>query len=423
MKSNHLTRKLLRPLLVFTLGLGGISLASATQYQVIQNFDCNSGACGPSGPLTLDQNSNLYGTAYGGGSNAEGAVFELTRNPDGTWTQTVLHSFDFGVDGESPRFGVALDDAGNLYGTTFTGGPKDAGTVFRLTPSGGGWTINLLYNLGAAGGIVLDNPGNVYTPLGPGDYIGGAVAELSPGPNGWTYTALYSFCAHKPQCWDGILPQGLLVWDAAGNLYGTTPQGGIRPPQCGQQLGCGVVFQMKHGRDGTWIYHVLYRFGSFPGDAQVPNGGVLVDSAGSVYGTTLYGGPNYLQGTLFKLSPHPPGQWGQSTGYTETILYAFPDCATGCAPYAPLAMDKAGNLYGVSGGGNTSCGGGGYYCGVVYRLAPQPDGTWKYSVVHKFAGPDGDSPNGVTVAPDGTIYGTTLTGGQYNLGVAFAITP
>lgn len=419
-KSKGLNGNLIPSFLAFAVCLGTSSLAWPATYMVIQDFDCSSGACGPSGPLTLDQNYNLYGSVSGGGMNAEGVVFELTRNPDDTWTQTVLHSFDFGIDGESPRFGLALDGAGSLYGTTTTGGPQDLGTTFQLSPNGRGWTINLIHD-SASGPLVLDSTGNVYGPIGPGAYKNGAVAELSSGPSGWSYTALYSFC-RAPGCSDGSDPQGPLAWDAAGNLYGTTLYGGIfpHPAKCADARGCGVVFRLRPRPDGTWQYRILHWFGAFIDDGQLPNGGLVVDGKGNVYGSTGYGGENFSGGTVFKLSPHPPGL-GQSTLYSETQIYNFPDCTQGCGPENPLVMDQAGNLYGTAGGGNTSCDG--VYCGVVFRLKAQPDGTWKYSVLHKFSGPDGWAPTGITLAPDGTIYGTTLLGGKFNLGVAYEITP
>jgi uncharacterized repeat protein (TIGR03803 family) len=261
-------------------------------------------------------------------------------------------------------------------------------------------------------------------PLGRVTNLGGAIGELSPAPNQWTYTALYSFCHNRPRCSDGILPNAPLAWDAAGNLYGTTLNGGIYPypNPCPDQQGCGVAFQMRPRPDGTWSYRILHWFGAFPGDGVLLNGGVVVDGKGNVYGSSGVGGPTFT-GTVFKLSPHPPGQPGPSTLYSETQLYTFPDCSQGCGPENPLVMDKAGNLYGTSGGGNTSCAGGGAYCGVVFRLTPQKDGTWKYSVVHKFNGSDGFGPAGVIVGSDGNLYGTTRMGGQYNFGVAFEITP
>src|ERR1051326_423194 len=132
--------------------------AHAATFKVIQTFNCTSNTgCGPTGPLTFDPNGNLYGSAQGGGTYGYGAVFEMSPNPDGTWGQTLLYDFDFNKNGESPRFGVVFDSAGNLFGTTFPyGGPQDLGTVFELTQADGGWTFNLLNNYAANGAMLAD---------------------------------------------------------------------------------------------------------------------------------------------------------------------------------------------------------------------------------------------------------------------------
>jgi uncharacterized repeat protein (TIGR03803 family) len=269
--------------------------------------------------------------------------------------------------------------------------------------------------------VILDKAGDLYAPLGLGDFLGGAVGKLSPGQDEWTYTALYSFCGHRPQCVDGIQPQGPLAWDTAGNLYGNTLNGGIYkyPTPCPDQQGCGLVFQMHPRPDGTWSYRILHWFGGFLNDGLLLNGGLVVDGNGNVYGSTAVGGITGT-GTVFQLSPRPQGRKGPSVLYSEKQLYTFPDCSKGCGPFGPLTRDSAGNLYGAAGGGNTSCGG---YCGVVYKLSPQHDGTWKYTPLHIFNGSDGIGPNGVTIGADGNLYGTTIAGGQFNHGVAFEITP
>ncbi len=390
----------------------------AATFRVIQTFNCtaNSG-CGPSGPLALDQSGNLYGSALGGGPQDYGVVFELSPNPDGTWSETILHTFDFEKDGAGPSFGVTFDGAGNLYGTTSqTGGPQDLGTVYELTPQGGGWTISLLNNYAADSNLLPDQSGNVYGSIGLGDYEGGAVSELSPGPDGWTDTAIYSFCSMRPQCPDGLLPS-LLVFDARGNLYGTTLYGGNKLPYCSADpQGCGVAFELTSNRDGTWTYHIIHAFAAFANDAQLADGALLVDRNDGLYGTAPLGGPNYDSGMVFKFTPSTVG-----TAWKESAVYTFPDCSQGCGPYYGVVMDKAGNLYWVAGGGAPACGGGA--CGIVYELSPQQNGKWKYTKLHEFSGPDGMFPNAVTVGPDGNIYGTTQAGGKYNLGVAFEITP
>jgi hypothetical protein len=170
---------------------------------------------------------------------------------------------------------------------------------------------------------------------------------------------------------------------------------------------------MTPKQDGSWTYHILHRFASFPTDGQSPDGGLAMDASGNLYGVTGLGGVRN-QGTVFKFA-YRPSQWKQ------TVLYSFPNCAEGCYPDGTLAFDKAGNLYGVGSGGLVDCGG--YTCGVVFKLTPQAGGTWKYSVVHKFNGNDGAFPWGVIVDDKGNLFGTTESGGTYNAGVAFEITP
>ncbi len=200
-----------------------VALASraspAATFRIIQTFNCTAkSGCGPRGPLTPDQGGNLYGTAFGGGANGQGVVFELLPNQDGSWSQAIIHSFDFTTDGAPPAFGVTFDELGDLYGTTLEeGGPRDFGTVWQLTPGGGGWTISKLYDYAANSSVLPDRSCNIYGPIGPGDYENGAAAELSPGPSGWTHTALYSFCA-RPNCTDGSTPS-TFVFDVKGNLY------------------------------------------------------------------------------------------------------------------------------------------------------------------------------------------------------------
>ena len=419
----RLTREVLATTFACTLILlVSISPGWCATFKVLHHFTGGDDGFSPSWGVAQDSQGNLFGTTGGGGKFQGGVVFELSPNQDGTWNETTVHDFNFSSDeGSGPATGVTLDDKGNLYGSTVSGGPNDSGTTFELSPNGGGWTISVILNNGA-GHMILDKAGDLYGPFGPGDYLGGAVGRLSPATNEWTYTALYSFCHNRPLCSDGIEPNEPLAWDTAGNLYGTTFHGGIYPYPfpCADNQGCGVAYQMRPRPDGTWAYRILHWFGAFPTDGVLLNGGLVVDSKGNVYGSTGVGGPTF-SGTVFKLSPKPPGQWGQTIGYSQTQLYTFPDCAQGCGPENPLVMDKAGSIYGTAGGGNTSCGG--FYCGVVFRLSPQRDGTWKYMVVHKFNWSDGQGPAGITVDANGTLLGTTRAGGQFNHGLVFEITP
>src|SRR5580692_2745657 len=247
--------------------------------------------------------------------------------------------------------------------------------------------------------------------MGRGQYKYGAIAELSPNSDGWTYTTLYSFCVFR--C--GYSPSAPPIWDGKGNLFGATTDGGVAQPACWTYAGCGVIFEMTPNGDGTWTYHILHRFLKFSSkDGQTPNGGLAMDAAGNLYGVTVYGGV-HNQGRVFKLT-FSGGRW------KETALYDFPNCADGCLPAGTPAFDRAGNLYATASGGLADCGG--YTCGVVFKLSPQQNGTWKYSVVYKLHGTDGNFlPYGVIVDSKGNIFGTTSAGGTYNSGVAFEITP
>lgn len=390
---------------------------SAT-FKVLHHFAGGSDGEFPSWALKQDPNGNLLGTTYGGGQFQGGVALELSPNQDNSWSESVLYNFNFNSDeGSSPATGLALDSNGNLYGSTISGGPTDGGTVFELSPGPTGWTISLVSELSGASSMVVDNVGTLYGALGPGDYEAGAIAQLSQSPQGWTYSVLYSFCAHPPQCPDGEAPAGPLTWDSAGNLYGTTLYGGKQQPYCtADSFGCGVVFQLTPVGDGTWTYHLLHGFAASSQDGQSPSGTLVIDRNGSVYGTTASGGPTG-GGTVFRLTPSTVGR-----GWVETTLYTFPDCALGCSPIHGLAIDKAGNLYGSAGGGEKACPGG-VYCGVLFRLVRQRNGSWKYTVLHTFTGSDGAAPNGVIVGEDGSLYGTTVFGGESNKGVAFEITP
>jgi uncharacterized repeat protein (TIGR03803 family) len=213
--------------------------------------------------------------------------------------------------------------------------------------------------------------------------------------------AIYSFQGGT----DGAAPMSDLTLDSAGNLYGTTSQGGTGT--CG---GCGTVFELKRSQDG-WKEEVLYSFGAYQGDGVHPQAGLIFDSAGNLYGTTIEGlGDNSADGTVFKLSPNGHGGW------TERVIYSFPpDQSAGANPSTDLVFDSHGNLYGTAsiGGGNAnSCYGSG--CGTVFKLTPQSDGSWRETTVHIFTdtGGDGAYPSsGFVLDSAGNLYGLTKSGG------------
>ena len=253
------------------------------------------GANPPYGDLVFDQAGNAYGTTFNGGSYSVGNVYELTPS-NGGWEQSVLYAFNnSGNDGIRPFSGVVFDKVGNLYGTTSAwGGGNRYGTVFQLTPSGSGWTESILYafqglNDGQApeGGVIFDPSGNIYgtTSGGPG---GGTVFELTPSGGGWTFSLIHTFAA-------GIGPLSSLARDAAGNLYGTAFTSGAK--------GYGSVFKLTYS-GGIWTYTTLHDFTGGT-DGGNPIGNVIVDASGNVYGTASsvsMGGP-YGPGVVFEIAP------------------------------------------------------------------------------------------------------------------------
>lgn len=335
-------------------------LSRTTGYHLLYPFS-HSGTGGryPLGNLALDAAGNLYGTTYFGGITRQdcsvrtcGVVFKLSppSNGVGPWTETVLYSFcqrAYCPDGSNPASGVMFDSAGNLYGTTNGGGSFGAGTVFELSPSAQAWTETVLYSFGSgfgdgetpSGGVIFDAAGNLYGETVRGGGSGfGTVFELSPSAGGWQEKILYAFDGEET----GGAPAGSVAFDTAGNLYGTTINGGSLSCPEG---GCGTVFQLSPALDGTWTQTVIHTFAGGDHDGEFPMAGVTVDSSGNVYGTTDAGGlqgcPYYGCGTVFKLAPRQDGQW------TE-ILFFFSGGAEGANPTSPLTFDSLGNAYGTA---------------------------------------------------------------------------
>lgn len=309
--------------------------------------------------------------------------------------QTILYSFKGKTDGASPESGLVLDAAGNLYGTTRSGGTADCGMVFELSNSGGSWTEAILHTFtGGSDGcepvfskLIFDAQGNLYgeTALGgPGIY--GTIFELSPNSSGgWAETILYSFTGGA----DGNGPSGGLIFDDAGNLYGTTRSGGIQNPSCVEA--CGTVFELSPNSNGGWTETVLYAFTGLS-DLEAPLSGVVFDAAGNLYGTTSVG-----NGVVFQLSP-------SSSGWAFNIIFGFGG-STGYSPQGNLVFDKAGNLYGTTG----FVGPDGPY-GAVWELSPPTTGTlWQPTVLHSFTNNnDGSLPlAGLIIDSWGNLYGTT----------------
>ncbi|MGA9968293.1 MAG: choice-of-anchor tandem repeat GloVer-containing protein [Terriglobales bacterium] len=382
---------------------------TATNYKVLHAFAVKGeDGGGPFAPVVLDAQGNLYGTTWGGGAYGYGTVFELSPSSGGRWIEKVLHSFcaEHGcLDGSLPIAGLTLDPTGNIYGAS-----EEA--IFELSPDSDGWRFAVLYRGGCRSNLLLDKAGNLYGPFGRGTGHGGAISELIRGSR-WTLKTLYSFCPTIP-CVDGDSPDAVIA-DAAGNLFGTTQLGGK-----GISGDWGTVFELRHTANHGWKHLLLHSFQAFQGDGEVPYAGLVPDSSGSLYGTTSTGGKytcyNAGCGTVFKLSRDPQGHW------KETILHNFEQGKNGEGVGAGLVFDKAGNLYGATAdGGIGACAVG---CGVVFKLSPRSDGTWQYSVLHRFTGKDGANPAAALILDkQGNLYGTTTQGGAGGAGVVFQITP
>ena len=314
----------------------------------------------------IGSDGSLYGTTqYGGqgtcdlGGGGCGTVYNLKPSPSrptsvfAPWNGTVLYAFAGDSDGGQPGNGdLVFDQAGNLYGTTLLRGFDNNGTVYELTPSSGNWTESVVYTFTGAndgstpnGGVIFDTAGNLYgTTSGGGLYDNGTVYQLTPSGSGWTKNILYNFQGGS----DGGTPIGGLIFDASGNLYGTTGYGG-------SGFG-GVVFELTPS-NGSWTYNTLYSFSrSGSVDPPGPEGSLYMDAAGNLYGTTLADGA-YGDGSVFKLTPSN-GSW------TYTSLYDFTGGSDGCNPWGSVLLDAKGNLFGTA----SSCGA--YYDGVVFEITP-----------------------------------------------------
>jgi len=381
------------------------------KYQGLHAFGAGKDGTILWGSLTLDGKGNLYGTTAGGGAHGYGTVFQLIPKPDGRWEEVILYSFHDPYksnDGGTPSASLIFDGAGNLYGTTTVGGGSYTdGTVFELSPGTHNWSETVIHRFGHNdkasgpwGGVIMDGSGNLYG-------VGGCAFELSPEAGGrWNEHILHCFPAFDGDGW-GELDRPIM--GAAGNLYGTTEHGGTSK-LCGG--GCGTVYELQR-TSGGWKEHILHDFGTGGDDMAFPGVGALVlDSAGNLYGTA--GGGASRAGVVFRVNRSPDGHW------KTTIQYAFTGGANGDQPGAGVVLDKAGNLYGTTiAGGDPNCG-----CGVVYKLAPQANGKWKYTLLHTFIGSDGAQPDANLILDDkGNLYGTTAIGGAAGAGVAFELIP
>jgi uncharacterized repeat protein (TIGR03803 family) len=401
------------------------------KYKTLYRFLGGTDGTQPRAALSLDTAGNLYGTVYLDDVYGWGGALMLTLNADGTWTKTELHSFN-DADGRQPWAGLTFDQSGSLYGAAEWGGDYDRGAVFKLTKNAGGdWTESVLYSFThylsgqldggwPMGTLVFDRSGNLFGTTEWGGGITscnngngcGSVFELAQNPDGsWTEHIVHDFCS-VTSCRDGFRPYGGLIFDQAGNLYGTTVSGGSGRSYGCPPDNCGTVFRLTPDPDGSWTETVLHSFCSFAkcGDGKNPWAGLIFDSMGNLYGSTTSGG-FYDSGVVFKLTPSPDGTW------MEKVLYHFRGGKDGRTPHAELILDKSGNLYG------TAEAGGVYGYGVVFKLTAGSDGTWTERVLHSFEDRPGAVPfTGLVLDGAGNLYGTTLGDGTTTFGSVFEIT-
>jgi uncharacterized repeat protein (TIGR03803 family) len=333
------------PVIALALIVGAIACtgAQAATFTVMYKFTGKTDGGNPLAGLAIDSAGNLYGTTTSGGAFDNGTVFKLT--PSGK--ETVLHSFAGGADGSTPEAGLLLL-GGNLYGATTKGGSGGRGTLFQVTTAG-------------------------------------------------KETVLHEFTSQA----QGANPQGRLAADAAGNLYGTTFSGG--------KAGKGVVFKLIHPTTttGAWSEQVLYNFSPGAGGIN-PVAGVSFDKAGNLYGTTSAGG-TYGNGTVFELSP-------STSGWTEKVLHAFAMQSDGGIPYAGIVVDSSGHIYGAA------TDGGGAGGGTVFEMTPSGS-SWSFKVLYTVPGWGiaGSFRNLLLIS--GKIYGTTHCDGAHNAGTVFKLAP
>ena len=403
----------------FVIAVAAVPAVQAQTYSVIYFFQGTDTHENPTAGLTIDQAGRLYGTTY----NIWGSVFEM-RTVNSRWLFSTLLSLPSnGHKGLGPQGGVIKGPDGNLYGTAVGGGEEGClcGVVFKVQPPATAprtalqqWTETVLYEFEGPGGkypgygnLVFDSAGNLYgtTEQGGANDLG-VVFELSPVSGGWSETVIHTFSGD-----DGAEPYGGLTFDNAGNLYGTTHEGGVP--------GYGVVFELSPS-NGGWTETVLHSFQDT--DGKQPQGQLIFDAQGNLYGTAYSGGLDATSGSVFELSP-------SGGGWTFAVLHLFDFSAgEGAAPVAGVTMGSDGNLYG------TTLGGGSGDNGTIYRLV-NAGGSWTYQTLHSFLTVDGGAPfgaapfGGVTFDSQGNMYGTTITGGQGQTyctggcGVVWKLTP
>ncbi|MGA2902598.1 MAG: choice-of-anchor tandem repeat GloVer-containing protein [Candidatus Korobacteraceae bacterium] len=378
--------------IVFALTLLTTHAVEAQTFSVLHNFSGEDGEF-PYAGVTVGPGGVLYGTAAAGGTHGYGTVFRLTHIGS-SWVVGPLYEFTGGSDGANPEGGVVIGPSSALYGTTTFGG-VNYGIVFELRPPATFcrailcyWSEIVLHTFTGPDGeypefenLAFDQAGDIYgTTWKAGTYAGGTAFELTPSDGGYTESTLHSFGSG-----DGLWPAAGVVLDTAGNVYGTTSWGGIDT--------FGTVYQLVPSRGG-WLENVLVNFDGPNGEG--PLGNLIIDASGNLYGTTSGGGERNGDSVVFKLAP-------SEGGFTYSALYSF---GPYCDSDGGVAMDAAGNFFGVCSGG------GAHQDGWIFELTNCSE-TCIANDLHDFSGSDGASPYGGPVLDaNDNLYGTTQYGGN-----------
>ena len=387
---------------------------------VLWNFNGSDGE--PSFPyndsLIRDRSGNLFGVTAMGGTYNSGCVFEMSPAANGGWTRHVLYSFSKAANTDLTG-GLVKDESGNLFGVSSQGGSNDSGFVYELSPSNSGpWELAILHTfppccvaptdgLAPFAGLTMDSKGNLYgATTGGGTSSLGTIYELSRQSNGqWTETLLHSFTDYHVE---GGYPNSRLVLDAAGNIFGTTPQGGIVNGDC--SVGCGTIYELTQS-NGSWEFKTLHRFNGADG-LEPAYAGPVMDGAGNLYGAATTGGAFYA-GVIWE------ERYSSTTNsYTEATLFNFESGpAEGGGSPLSITLDRQGNAYGTT--AVTL-----YSFGTVYKLTRSKSGGLTETPLYEFMnGNDGGYLSGGVVLDDaGILFGLSEGGGAFGDGVLYEVT-
>jgi uncharacterized repeat protein (TIGR03803 family) len=343
-----------------TFGSGTVFMLSPNgsgwTHTVLYSFTSGSDGGQPYKGVALGPQGELYGATVTGGTGSGceggcGVVYQLVQS-GGTWTETVVHNFSGGLDGSGPGNGLTVDQSGNLYGMTPTGGAQGLGTIYQLHPTSGGFSFKVLHAFtggtdgaaASAGRLLLAHHAVFGVATVGGAHGAGTAFKLAQAQGLWTFASIYAFQGEP----NAGFPYSALVLDSHNDLYGTTYYSGASD--------LGSVYELSSSSGTGWTESLLYSFGT-GGDANSPIGNLVLDQSNDLYGTASGGGTANV-GAIFKLTRIGNGQW------SESIAYNFKGTPDGALPYNGMVADSAGNYYGatVSGGSSNE--------GAIYQFTP-----------------------------------------------------